>query len=704
MDSQPGTLGRFHLIRQLGRGGFGEVWLAQDPRLGKDVALKILHQGLAADVKFIQEAQREARLVSTLSHPNLVKIHEAGEVNGRVYIEMDYVDGKSLAQWLQDGRNFSFQQSLAVLQQIADALDATHQKKIIHRDVKPENILLDQHGKAFLVDFGLAHAALTSLGPSSDLVGLGTAMYMSPEQAAGRSGDQTTDVYSLGVIAYRLFTGQLPFQEKTFMGYIKAHGEQKPPDPCQLNPAISTDLRKVLLKALEKDPTKRYKRAGDFSRALAKALSRPFRKPKPVLATCFTLGLLGLLVVGAAGAYLWLAPPPWAEALIERFSPGVEAPLPAAEAPAEMLPAAPAAPVASAGEANASISPVVPAVLPTIPPAQPSVSSQGAQPLPSATPASNPAAAAVLPAFADDLEALLGSGVVIQTQPGSGIGSGQGRLVFQARDGSGAPLVDLYVTVSTQKKDLAGSWVVDKRVDTEYTDNTGQAGFDLAPGNYIISVDFRGYNWGNAGDVKGQADVPVQAGQITQLQASFGRLKVGFLRGDGSIINDQYISIYTQKKDLAGKWVRDEQVDTEYTDNSGTAFFNLAPGLYIVASEFRGYNWGSAGDVQGMSSVVLLPGQETPLIISLGQVAVGLLRADGQPRVDQYVEVFLQSTDITGKPVLGDRVDSEYTDNTGQAIFNLTPGMYVIKVDDQILFNVPVESGRITQTNGDEYR
>ena len=171
--------------RSLGKGSFGEVWLADDPKLNRQVAVKILHQGLTADTKFIQTALREAHLVEKVSHPNVVKILEVGEVKSWVYIEMEYIDGRQLSSLLQDSRRLTFSQSLTIIEQLASALDATHAQKIIHRDVKPANILVDGRGDVHLVDFGLAHAALSSLGPSSDLVGIGTAMYMSPEQAAG---------------------------------------------------------------------------------------------------------------------------------------------------------------------------------------------------------------------------------------------------------------------------------------------------------------------------------------------------------------------------------------------------------------------------------------------------------------------------------------------------------------------------------------
>jgi len=678
-DPNP-TFGRFSLQRSLGKGSFGEVWQARDPQLNRDVAIKVLHQGLISDARFIQNATREAQLVGKIDHPNIIKIYEVGEIAGRVYIEMEYIDGQPLSVLLASGKKLTFGQALAIIDQLASALDASHAKKIIHRDVKPANLLVDKQGNIHLVDFGLAHAALSSLGPSSDLVGIGTAMYMSPEQAAGRAGDQTSDVYSLGVIAYELFTGRLPFQADNLLGYIKAHVDQKPPYPSQINPAISNDLQKALLKALNKESAKRFRSAGDFARALHRATERPFKKAKKDGGS--RLGLvvaLALVLIVMCGA-VYLAGKQSYPQLLRLAAGDIAGALPTPNT-VEVTQSAILTQPPGAGVIPATQSPALP---------------------------TEPNQAPILPAAANPLATLapvepnqpIVQAVSLQLLGGANAAAGLGRLTVLVRNGLGEPIKDQYVRLYSQKKDLSGAWVIDQSLKDGYTDNAGQVNFEAGPGNYIVRSDFRGYNFGNATDVQGQVDVPVQAGQTTQITISLGRLMVGFLRGDNSVVEGQYVRIYMQKQDLAGNWVVADSPSDGHTDNSGVIYFNLTPGNYIVASDFQGYNWGNAGDVEGMASVAVQPGQETRLIYALGQLAVGLVDANGQPQADQYIRIYQQVKDVNGNPAAGDEASNGRTDNTGQVVFNLTAGSYALRIGDNILYDVPVESGRITFSNG----
>ena len=153
---------------------------------------------------------------------------------------------------------------------------------------------------------------------------------------------------------------------------------------------------------------------------------------------------------------------------------------------------------------------------------------------------------------------LIGSGVVIQDSGNAEVEAGLGRLEVQLQNGLGEPVEDQYFALYTQKQDINGNWVVDESLKSRTTDNSGNAIFEAPMGNYIVTSDFRGYNWGNANDVEGQANVPIQSGHLTRMSVALGLLNVGFFRGDGSIIEDQYVQVYTQKQDLAGNWVIDE--------------------------------------------------------------------------------------------------------------------------------------------------
>lgn len=678
------AFGRFTLKALLGKGSFGEVYKAYDPKLGQDVALKVLHQGLMADLSFINKARKEANLVQQIQHPNVVKIYELGDADGRAYIEMEFVDGQSLAGILKSGKRFNIAQVVSFIEQISSALDATHAKKIVHRDVKPANVLIDKAGIVHLVDFGLAHAAKSSLGSSSTTAGIGTAMYMSPEQAKGQTGDKATDIYSLGIVAFELLTGRLPFEAENLPGYIAAHLNQKPPDPKKFNPAITKPVRDVLYKALSKSPAGRYKSASDFARALHSASE----KSDAGRGGCLVMAFVSIVIVVLIGVGLMAGPfSEQAQQMVAEIMPGNPF---VTDIPNYM-------PTRTPDINNTPVS-----ALPTLTNLPPAVLESGSteQVVVTATLAPAPTKTSVVvanpaPAAGGELPVLVGTGIQITT--GSGQGTG---ILVRLLNGVGESVESGYFSVYTQKQDLAGKWVVDKRVKTGNTDNSGQIFFDLLPGDYIVSSDFYGYNWGDAAGVNGQANLNVQPGKVTQLTLALGRLTIGFLRGDGSVITDQYVMVYRQKKDLAGNWVVDQRVVTGNTDNSGLRIFDLTPGYYIVASDLAGYNWGTAADVKGMASVLIQSGLETRLIISLGQLQVGLKDSNGNPRPDQYIQVYTQKKDVSGASALGDRVAAGHTDNTGVFMANLAPGQYAIRIDEQVLFDVEVATGRITFADG----
>lgn len=280
---------------------------------------------------------------------------------------------------------------------------------------------------------------------------------------------------------------------------------------------------------------------------------------------------------------------------------------------------------------------------------------------------------------------------------------GQGELVVRYLRGDLSPIDGGYFRVYTQKQDLAGNWVTDDRIDGGHTDTTGQVSFELAPGHYILKTDVGGYNWGDAFDVKGKANIVVEVGKVTTVRITLARLIVGFAYGDGTPIDSKYVRIYTEKQDLAGNWVTSGKVTGGHTDNTGTVAFDLAPGHYIIYSGFSGYNWGEAHDVEGVAHYPLPPGQETTLIQRLGKLVVGLVDADGNPIEGKAVTVYLQSKDVGGETMAGDDVKFRRTGNSGTASFDLTPGLYAVKVSDSYTYDVPIEAGRITRFDGSEF-
>ncbi|RMG20945.1 MAG: hypothetical protein D6732_27825 [Methanobacteriota archaeon] len=298
----------------------------------------------------------------------------------------------------------------------------------------------------------------------------------------------------------------------------------------------------------------------------------------------------------------------------------------------------------------------------------------------------------------------LSSAYQIEIRDGS-TQSGQGALIVQLLRGDRTPITGKQVSVYKQKQDLAGNWVVDGRsIKNGYTDSTGAITFDLDPGYYILSSNFTGYNWGDAYDVQGKANIRIEMGKITNVRIALAQLVVGFLRGDGTPIVGQPVRIYTQKKDLAGNWVTDGGILTQdYTDNTGTVTFNLVPGHYIISSNFDGYNWGTAYDVMGVADFALPAGQVTELIQRLGRLTVGLMDSSGNPLQGELVSVYLQVKDINNNIMAGDRASYNYTDNTGTVNFDLTPGFYAVRINDNYTYDVPVEAGRITFGKGGRF-
>lgn len=264
-------LGQYRIVAPLGEGGMASVYKAYQANMDRYVAIKILPRHYASDPNFIHRFSREAKVIAGLEHPNILPVYDFGEEEGYTFLVMRLVETGTLGDLLQ-GKPMDLAEADELISQIADALDYAHSKGVVHRDVKPSNVLIDSLGRCLLTDFGLAKVLLSvSLFTSSGTF-LGTPKYASPEQCLGRELDQRSDVYSLGVILYEMVTGKPPFDAETPMGIVVKHIHDPLPMPRLINPHLPEPVERVILKALAKAPEDRYATAGDLAKALKVAV------------------------------------------------------------------------------------------------------------------------------------------------------------------------------------------------------------------------------------------------------------------------------------------------------------------------------------------------------------------------------------------------------------------------------------------------
>src|SRR2546421_2479408 len=259
----PGTMlgGRYRLDERIAGGGMGDVWRGTDEVLGRTVAVKILLPALLEEAGFAERFRGEARTMATINHPGVVDVYDYGSENATAFLVMEYVEGDALSRTLSRVGRLTPARTMALVAQAADALHAAHDKGIVHRDVKPGNLLVRPNGTLVLTDFGIARSAMVGQLTAAGSV-LGTASYISPEQAAGGVATPLSDVYSLGVVAYQCLAGRRPFEGDNPLEIAMRHvREQPPPLPSDVPPSV----RAIVERAMAKDPTARYPAAAAFA-------------------------------------------------------------------------------------------------------------------------------------------------------------------------------------------------------------------------------------------------------------------------------------------------------------------------------------------------------------------------------------------------------------------------------------------------------
>ncbi|KQL35473.1 Stk1 family PASTA domain-containing Ser/Thr kinase [Psychrobacillus sp. FJAT-21963] len=264
--------GRYKLLEMIGGGGMSHVYLAHDMILDRDVAIKVLRYDFSNEEELRRRFQREALSATSLTHPNIVNIYDVGEDEDIHYIVMEYVRGETLKQYIQRNAPVSPVRTVTIMRQLTSAIANAHNNHIIHRDIKPQNILLDEEGKVKITDFGIAMALSATSYTQTNSV-LGTVHYLSPEQARGGTATNRSDIYALGIVLFELLTGQLPFSGESAVSIALKHLQTETPSIRSIIPSIPQSLENVVLKATAKDPNNRYQSAEEMEEDLATALS-----------------------------------------------------------------------------------------------------------------------------------------------------------------------------------------------------------------------------------------------------------------------------------------------------------------------------------------------------------------------------------------------------------------------------------------------
>lgn len=301
-------IGSYEIEAVLGKGGMGTVYLALDPAITREVALKVINPELSQNLLLMKRFQNEAVAMARLNHPNIVALHNFFSEGNLHYIVMEYVQGKSLSQIIREEGALPWDRTLPLFTQILTAIDYAHQHRIIHRDIKPSNFIVQPNGVVKVTDFGVAKVfggeELTRAGTV-----LGTAHYMSPEQIMGRPVSAFSDIYSLGITLYEMVTGRVPFSGNSDFEIQRGHLELLPPPPRQFNPVVPQGVETAILKSLEKRPEHRFPSARHFLEALSEG-TVPIQKPS------IEMGSIPLLSRWVPLKAEWFSfPPPWKNAL-----------------------------------------------------------------------------------------------------------------------------------------------------------------------------------------------------------------------------------------------------------------------------------------------------------------------------------------------------------------------------------------------------
>jgi serine/threonine-protein kinase len=258
--------GRYRVISRVGSGGMAEVYCAEDSQLGRRVAVKLLHERFAQDAEFVERFRREASSAASLSHANIVSVYDRGEWGGTYYIAMEFLEGRSLDSIVREQAPLAPERAIDITEQVLRAARFAHRRNVVHRDLKPHNVIIDDEGRVKVTDFGIARAGASEITQTGSI--MGTARYLSPEQAQGQAVGARSDLYSVGIMLYELLTGTVPFEGESVVAIALRHLSEPPRPPSTFVPSISPSLDAIVMRALEKDPERRFADADEFIAAL----------------------------------------------------------------------------------------------------------------------------------------------------------------------------------------------------------------------------------------------------------------------------------------------------------------------------------------------------------------------------------------------------------------------------------------------------
>lgn len=317
--------GRYEIIEELGKGSMGVVYRAYDPQIDRQVALKVLREDRVTSEAFVQRFLKEAKAIGRLSHPNIVTVYDVGQDHGTIYIAMELLEGVPLNKKIQE-KTLTLSEIVHIGIQMAETLGYAHQKGIVHRDVKPSNILLQSNGQIKITDFGIAHiedpssAVQTQAGEI-----LGTPAYMSPEQVLSQPVDGRSDLFSVGIILYELSTGKRPFGGENIAAIFHSITHYHPPEPSQVNPNIPKKLSQTIMRCLKKEPGERFETGQALARALSEAIEEKKEIPRKVeKRSALLLPLILFVVLGIGGvSYFFFFSKPSQSPVVEKVSTGL---------------------------------------------------------------------------------------------------------------------------------------------------------------------------------------------------------------------------------------------------------------------------------------------------------------------------------------------------------------------------------------------